>query len=388
MRGILRLLGAGLQCAFGTLSACGDPSAVDGLSGGVRLQLAPDSAFLHQSDVQRFTASLWDASGAELQGARIDWSSSGGAVDSTGAFRATAPGTYLVIARTPHGLADTAVALVRDETAPVPVTAECDAPRPDWIWCDDFERDRLASYFEYDSAGGRFTRSAGVGVGGSSAMRAIYVTTPQTSSGSLHLAFGRTPQPYFRPVDAGTADYREVFWRVWLRLPAGWQGGGADKLSRATSFVSQTSWAQAMIAHVWSGHDAPGNRYLYLDPASGTDSSGAVRTSTYNDFANLRWLGNQQGRRALFAPPNLGEWHCIEAHVRLNQPGRADGVFELWLDDLPDASRTALDWVGRFDAYGINAVFLENYWNSGAPVMQERYLDNLVVGTRRIGCGA
>jgi hypothetical protein len=31
-------------------------------------------------------------------------------------------------------------------------------------------------------------------------------------------------------------------------------------------------------------------------------------------------------------------------------------------------------------------VFVENYWNTGSPVAQERYLDNLVVSTQRIGC--
>ena len=30
--------------------------------------------------------------------------------------------------------------------------AECDDPDTSWIWCDDFEADRLATYFEYDAA--------------------------------------------------------------------------------------------------------------------------------------------------------------------------------------------------------------------------------------------
>jgi len=31
-------------------------------------------------------------------------------------------------------------------------------------------------------------------------------------------------------------------------------------------------------------------------------------------------------------------------------------------------------------------VFFENYWNTGSPAAQERYLDDIVVSTRRIGC--
>ena len=46
---------------------------------------------------------------------------------------------------------------------------------PEWIWCDDFEVDRLASYFEYDQRHGRFVREAGSGVGHSIGMRAEYL---------------------------------------------------------------------------------------------------------------------------------------------------------------------------------------------------------------------
>jgi len=46
-----------------------------------------------------------------------------------------------------------------------------------------------------------------------------------------------------------------------------------------------------------------------------------------------------------------------------------------------------LDRGRSLSAYGINAVFIENYWNKGAPVVQERYLDNFVVSRARIGCG-
>ncbi len=161
-----------------------------------------------------------------------------------------------------------------------------------------------------------------------------------------------------------------------------------DKLSRATSFVSATSWAQAMIAHVWSGGSAATWDYLVIDPASGTDTAGAVRTTTYNDFPNLRWLGGVRGTAPLFAPASRDRWHCVEAHARLNDAGAANGLFEIWVDGQLDARREGLNWVGTYAAYGINAVFVENYWNAGSPVVQERYLDNLVVSTTRIGCPA
>jgi hypothetical protein len=77
----------------------------------------------------------------------------------------------------------------------------------------------------------------------------------------------------------------------------------------------------------------------------------------------------------------------VEAEVVLNDAGRANGRFVLWVDGVEDARREQLNWLGRYEAYGLNAVLLENYWNGGAPRAQSRYFDNFVVSTARIGCG-
>lgn len=259
----------------------------------------------------------------------------------------------------------------------------CAARRPEWIWCDDFETDRIGFYFEYDSAGGRFTRRPGVGRDGSFGMRAQYVAGV-TNSGHLSLAMGRTPHRYFRPVDEGRRNYRELYWRLYLRLEPGWSGGGGAKLTRAIVFAAP-SWAEAAIAHVWSGTARQGNG-LMLDPASGTDSAGALRTTRYNDFPNLTWIGLARGRAQIFDPRRAGAWVCIEAHARLNDPGQANGIFELWIDGESDAARTGLNFLGRYADYGFNALNVENWWNDGAPRNQERYFDDLVVSTARIGC--
>jgi hypothetical protein len=265
------------------------------------------------------------------------------------------------------------------------VVGECDTSPPEWVWCDDFEADRMSAYFEYDAADGSFERSSGVGLEGSHGMRARFAKG-QVSAGSLHLALGKTPQTYFRAVDDGFDRYRELYWRVHVMNETAWIGGGGNKLSRATSFASPNNWAQSMIAHVWSDGFAPDWNYLVLDPASGTDSNGRVKTTKYNDFENLRWLGARRGQTPIFDAAHVGEWYCIEAHVRLNDPGQRNGVFEYWIDGVLEGGRSDLDWVGTYEEYGLNAVFLENYWNAGSPREQERYFDDFVVSTERIGC--
>jgi hypothetical protein len=202
-------------------------------------------------------------------------------------------------------------------------------------------------------------------------------------AGSLKLAFGRTPIAYQRPVDDGTADYRELYWRVYVRSQPGWQPNGNDKFTRASVFAGQ-NWQQAAILHVWGGSSGDVQNDYVLDPVSGVQN-GKVVTTQYNDFAHFTWLGAVNGHTPVFGS-GAGQWHCIEAHMRLNEPGLSNGVAELWVDGSLDAQRADLNYVGDFTAYGINALYLENYINNGAPQAQVRDYDDLVVSTRRIGC--
>lgn len=346
--------------------------------------VSPPSAILAPGQTASFTATLTDDAGNVLTDREVGWASSNtsvATVDANGTVTAIAFGDATVEATSEGQSGSATVAVATGPSLPNP---GCETPDPAWIWCDDFEQNRLAQYFEYQSGGGSFERASGVGVDGSFGMR-VHFSAGQVSAGALHLAFGRTPQAYFDPVDAGTANYRDVYWRIYVRHQPGWTGGGGNKLSRATIFAASDSWAQAMIAHVWSGSSSARN-FLVLDPASGTDTDGNLRTTTYNDFANLRWLGAQAGATPLFDDAHVGEWYCVEARARLNDPGQSNGVFQLWIDGQLDAERTGLNWVGGFDAYGINAVFFENYWNAGSPQDQERYFDDIVVSTAPIGC--
>src|SRR5262249_4010511 len=61
------------------------------------------------------------------------------------------------------------------------------------------------------------------------------------------------------------------------------------------------------------------------------------------------------------------------------------GAFQLRIDGRLEAERPDLDWHGTWDEYAINALFLENYWNSGSPKRQTRTFDDLVISTHPIG---
>jgi hypothetical protein len=347
--------------------------------------VSPAADNLLIGDSQQLIASVKDRIGRPLSGRSISWASLDPAtaiVSPTGVVSGRSPGTARIVASSERqsGVTTISVLPTRSEAA------ECAAPKPEWIWCDDFEKDRLGSYFEYRAHDGDFVRVPGVGYGGSIGMRARFSRAGQVQGGFLHLAMGKAPSSDFRPVDAGTAIYREIYWRHFVKLQLGWVGGGGNKLSRAQAIVNR-DWAQAMVAHVWSGVLPDKEAYhLGIVPATTTDESGRVLGTEYNDFPHFRWLGAEWTRTPIFDQTHVGKWYCVEAHAKLNEPGRSNGLFELWINGTLDARIERLNWQGAYTDYGINTVFLENYWNTGSPVPQERYFDNLVVSTQHIGC--
>jgi hypothetical protein len=327
-----------------------------------------------------------DAANADLTGcATVAWSSSNAAaatVNADGLVVGLASGTTTITATSSTNPAVTTSLLASVSNGTV-ATNECATPGAGWIFCDDFEVNRLATYFEYDDAGGKFVRTTSAGMNGSTGMRGTF-TTGVANAGSIHVAFGHTPSSYFRPADAGTANYRELYWRFYVRREPGWVGNGPNKLTRATIFA-QPDFSQAMIAHGWT-YDVD-DRYLTIDPASGTDALGNLVTVGYNDFLHLTWPGQVRTTNPEEDQAHVGQWACYEYHVRLNDAGLSNSVFEMFVNGQLAARKTGFNWIGAYKAFGLNAVYLENFENAGAPAANIRTFDNFVVSSQPIGCG-
>ena len=257
----------------------------------------------------------------------------------------------------------------------VPNEVQAHEHDPSVIWYDDFnhgDRDYLESRGDIDG-----TESFG-GKGG--AMSAGFKNGEVSGEGDRKLAFGDFPGNGGAVVREGET-FDEIYWRIYVKHEYGWQGSPA-KMSRATSIVSG-NWQQAMIVHVWSG----GENTLTLDPASGVDGqSSTIVTTKYNDFDKLNWLGNSPSSEfKIFATEESGCWILVEALAKLNTPGKNDGLARLWIDGRLEAERKSMNLRGSYTGHGINAVFLESYWNSGSLKTQGRWYDNFIVSTKPIG---
>jgi len=250
------------------------------------------------------------------------------------------------------------------------------SPDPRVIWCDDFESETPLStkYFDFDPDNGDFSRIDYEHYSGLHSLRARW-QTGEVDAGHFAYNFGRNP---LGSQSHPNQDFQEIYWRFYTKLQDTFVGY-PDKMTRATIFAG-SNWQQAMIAHIWSSSGQP--EVLLMDPTSGVNNSSQLVTTKWNDFANLIWLGAREGSSPLIK----GTWQCVEIHVKLNTPGQADGVMEFWVDDVPQAQRNDLAWVKNWSDYGINSIFFSNYTNAGSPATQERYMDNLVISTGRIGC--
>lgn len=261
---------------------------------------------------------------------------------------------------------------------------ECEANKTDWLFCDDFEQDRMNQYFERTNRD-QFYRTGDVGLGGSSGMKAEFrqADGEQYDTGAIKVAIGRTPDAYLRSVAAQNEDLKEVYFRFYIKHEKDWTGGGGDKLARLTS-IQSPAWAQAMTANVWSGTNS-GRNLLISEPVRGTDAEGNLKSTKWNDFENNFYFGGQASSTPIFDEDHVGSWYAVETRVKVNDPGQANGIFQVWIDDKLEMSRTDLNWIGSYDGYGLNWVSLENYWNNGTPRDQERYFDNFVISRSKIG---
>lgn len=247
---------------------------------------------------------------------------------------------------------------------------------PAVIWYDNFDSpDNIRKYMEPadDSPGAKLSDTQALGGSGKS-MECFYAKGQQ-GVGNRKLVFGDSPIGH--PLRAGEK-FEDIYWRVYVKHQKGWTGDPA-KLSRAIGFVSGR-WDEAFISHLWGA-----GLSLTLDPVRGV-RDGQVVTTKYNDFDNFKWLGNSpRGKFPLHATQESGRWVCVESRLKLNTPGQADGYAALWVDGKLDTERKNMDFRGTYTGHGINAIFLEAYWNQGSPVDQYRWYDDFVVSTKPIG---
>lgn len=179
---------------------------------------------------------------------------------------------------------------------------------------------------------------------------------------------------------------KEIYFRYYLYLGADWNpitDGG--KLPGLSGDYGRAGWGgrRSDGRNGWSLRGAFGQASPKQD---GTPSFTQLATYAYHaDMAtdygdHWLWTYNDWGLLSLL------RWYCIEQYVRLNNPGKNDGVFKVWVDGRRTLEKRDIR-LRDVEQLKIERVWM-NVFHGGTAVShqdQHLYIDNVVVAQRYIG---
>jgi len=178
----------------------------------------------------------------------------------------------------------------------------------------------------------------------------------------------------------------EAYFRYYLRLGEDWESrvdGG--KLPGLAGTYGAAGWGGRKADGV-SGWSARGSFSKATQGSHALDGLQAIGSYVY--YAGMaQQYGDSWGWN--LAPGGVLErnrWYCVEQHVRLNTPGRADGQLRAWIDGRLVFDRNDI----RFrdvESLRIESVWMNVYHGGTRSTAHDMtlFIDNLVVAKRYIG---
>lgn len=262
-------------------------------------------------------------------------------------------------------------------TGDPPMNLECPESLPDdWIFCEDFEEisgidDVLSVFSIFLSADGRFGPVDDAGASGTHSMRLNYDGNSE-DNGYVGIIIGEAT------VEGDGASYLgervdELWVQYRTRTSENWPGAAIGRSMRAVTFTGD-DWTPSTHAEAAS---LAGTQEISI---SAQQCPGCA--TLVGPYLPLETVS---GETPVYDADSAGQWHCIEAHFRLNAPGVADAEIELWVDGEPEGRVIDFDWRGTSEE-GWHYVGLSNAWPAGQPQpVGSLYIDDFIVSTSQIG---
>lgn len=252
---------------------------------------------------------------------------------------------------------------------------------PDVLFADAFESRGPAPGWVVGEGGGADTVADDPTPGFKPLLgRALRVRIPRGGQLGLDLRYplARTP--------AGV-EPEVAFLRYCLLLAPDWLGASdGGKLPGLAGTYGRAGWG----GRAWDGEAGWSMRGAFgLPTPAGHPAHGRVMLGSYAYHAGsegrfgegLFWAGSDLA--GLLEP---GRWACIEQHLRLNTPGRSDGLLAVWVDGRSVYRRDNLRLRDRAD------IRIETAWmnvfhggTAAAPRDMHAWIDQVVIARRYIG---
>lgn len=170
----------------------------------------------------------------------------------------------------------------------------------------------------------------------------------------------------------------EIYFRYDLRLADDWSPAGGGKLPGIAGTYGRAGWGGRRV----NGRDGWSARGLFEDQRDGKTPIGF-----YCYHAEMRgrygshWVWDQDNRGFL----ENNRWYAIQQYVKLNSPGKNDGVLRGWVDGELAFEKTDV----RFrdvETLKIETVWLDVYFGGSQPAdsAHHLYLDNAAISRQTI----
>ena len=182
----------------------------------------------------------------------------------------------------------------------------------------------------------------------------------------------------------GLSQLQEIYVSFRAYMPDGTEGVGPafftpssnnnDKLIRVWGYSYGGTYNQKMGASTWNGQ--AGGEYQW------SGGPGVRWDMGQGPYANPK--------TDLWVASNRGRWLLVQIRLRIASSSNNDGIIQSWVDGVPAMNLTAVENYVYPDDLAPNAnqghnYFEEGYilgaWNSGAPVGQYMYLDDVRFST-------
>lgn len=208
--------------------------------------------------------------------------------------------------------------------------------------------------------------------------QALRVTIKRGSNLGLDLSY------YFK--SWVSPEPEEIYFRYYLRFADDWNPSiGGGKLPGLAGTYGKAGWGMRKTDG-YNGWSLRGNFAGRPQDASSVAALTAIGSYAYHadiaDASGEHWAWSEGAGTVL----ENNRWYCVEQYVKMNTPGRRDGVFRAWVDGR-QVLETKTVRFRHVPALKIERVWLNVYHGGTDPAPQDMtlYIDNLVVARQYIG---
>lgn len=248
------------------------------------------------------------------------------------------------------------------------------------LFADTMDKGRLAAAWNQAQMAGAQVVPSGDEPGLAATRRqSLQVTLPRGENLGLDLRYDFLPQRRAEP--------DEVYLRYYLRLSPEWLSSpDSGKLPGFGGTYGRAAWG----GRAWDGRQGWSARGAFVQPVGAEHpahkrlplASYVYHSESAASYGDIMLWGGSKGAAFLEAD----RWYCVEQHIKLNTPGKTDGVLRAWVDGKPVFARHDLR-LRDTPALRVENIWMNVYLGGTKTAQRDMRLlvDHVVVATRYIG---